>query len=312
MENYLKQIEKLKKEIPILQGENFKAASSGTRFKVFLSDKYVIRFRNDNSKLLKREANFLKQLNHPLVPKVLWEGEVDGSAAMVENRLPGETIDKLWKTFPEFIKINIIKQVVQFLHYLRIQNKDYIYSVNTGKKYITFLDCLIDTASQKIVRIKKVKQADELLASLVSIINNFQNKELFINAEQKSLVHGDLIIHNLLTDGKNLTGVLDWEFAFYSDPDYDLSRLFYYQECAKAYKEQGIDETFEAEYMDKLIAEISNSNLIKDIVLFQKKYRLIRAVFYLNALDWAVNSNSPEKNIRELINQWNKKTGLSR
>ncbi len=45
--------------------------------------------------------------------------------------------------------------------------------------------------------------------------------------------------------GKKLTGVLDWELALWGDSDYDLFRLFYYQECAKAYQEQGVDHTFE-------------------------------------------------------------------
>ncbi|TAN58170.1 hypothetical protein EPN15_01900, partial [Patescibacteria group bacterium] len=123
---------------------------------------------------------------------------------------------------------------------------------------------------------------------------------------------GDLIVHNILTDGKNLTGVLDWELALFGDSDHDLFRLFYYQECAKAYQEQGNDEAFEADYMDKLIAEILKSNIIKNNKLFQKKYQFVRATFFLNALYWAVNSSAPKKNINELIMWWNKKRGVKR
>jgi len=35
----------------------------------------------------------------------------------------------------------------------------------------------------------------------------------------------------------------------------------------------------------------------------------VRAFFYLNALNWAARSRFPKKNIQELIDQWNKKTG---
>lgn len=140
------------------------------------------------------------------------------------------------------------------------------------------------------------------------IINDPEIKKLFTITTKNVLVHGDLIIHNLLTDGKNLTGVLDWESGLWGDSDYDLFCLFYYQECAKAYQQQGIDETFEHDYMDKLIAAILKSDLIKNRKIFLKKYQFTRAFFYLNALDWATSSNSPRKNINELITLWNKKT----
>jgi len=308
MKNYLSRIRRIKQEFIALRGENFRVASNGTHHKVFLSNRYVIRFRDDNPKLLLRETIFLKRLDHPLIPKVSWEGKIDKSIAMAENRLPGENINILWKTLPKVSKANIIKQVIQFLQYLRTQTKDHVYSVSTGRKYKNFSDYLTDAIKQKIIRIKKFKQTDKILRDLSSIIEKTSVKNLF--SKRATIVHGDLIIHNLLTDGKNLTGVLDWELSIFGDPDYDLFRLFYYQECAKAYQEQGIDETFEADYMDNLIAAILKSNLIKNKKIFQKKYRFVRAIFYLNALYWASNSDNPQKNLNELIIQWNKKSGV--
>jgi len=310
MQNYLSRIEGIKKVLTILQEENFEAAPDGTHYKVFLSNRYAVRFRDDNPKLLLREANFLKQLNHPLIPKVLWVRKINGLIAMVENRLPGKSINIVWKTLLKTNKTNIIKQVVQLLQYFKAQTRDYIYSVNTGKRYNNFPDYLTDAIKQKVDRIKKFKRADKMLKDLLLVINKSENRGLFSDGEKTTLVHGDLIIHNLLTDGKNLTGILDWELALFGNPDYDLFRLFYYQECAKAYQEQGIDETFEADYMDKLITAILKSNLIENKELFQMKYQFVHAVFYLNALYWASNSDSPEKNINELITQWNKKSGV--
>ena len=310
MKGYLSQIEKIKKELVILQKEDFEVAPGGTHHKVFLSNGHAIRFRDDNPKLLLREANFLKQLNHSLIPRVLWTGSVNKSIAMVENRLPGNTINVVWKTLPRINQINIIKQIVQFLRYLKTQSRAYVYSVNTGEKYANFPDYLTDNIKQKMARMKKFKQTNKILKDLLSIIGNPDIKNFFPDKERTTLIHGDLIIHNLLTDGRNLTGVLDWELALFGDPDYDLLRLFYYQECAKAYQEQGIDETFEADYMDKLIAAILKSNLIEDKKLFQRKYQLVHAVFFLNAFNWAVNSGDPEKNTNELIAQWNKKGGV--
>lgn len=309
MQNYLSRIRKIKKQFAISEEERFVAAPNGTHHKVFLSNSYVVRFRDDNPKLLLREANFLKQLNHALIPKILWLGKVDQLFFMVENRLPGKTINLLWKNLSTSNKKNITEQVVKFLQYQRSQTKDYVYSVKTGKKYKRFLDYLTDGVKQRATSVKKFKQTNEIMGDLLLIINDPEVKNLFTIKTKATLIHGDLIIHNLLTDGKNLTGILDWELALWGDSDYDLFRLFYYQECAKAYQEQGVDETFESNYMDRLIATILKSDLIKNKKLFQRKYQLVHAIFYLNALYWATNSDSPEKNINEIIVQWDKKNG---
>jgi aminoglycoside phosphotransferase (APT) family kinase protein len=310
MPNYISQIAKIKREFALLQKESFKTAPSGTHHKVFLSDRYVIRFRDDNPKLLLREANFLKQLNYPLIPKVLWVGKINESIAVVENRLPGKTINLVWKTLPKVSQRNIIKQIVEFIQYLKTKTNNHIYSVNTGKKYNSFPDYLTDAIKQKTAGIKKFKQTNTILEELLLVIKKAEVKDFFFRRGKITLVHGDLINHNLLTDGRNLTGVLDWELALYGDPDYDLFRLFYYQECAYAYQEQGIDKTFEADYMNKLITAIMKTNLIENKKLFLSKYQFARAIFFLNALYWAVNSSNPGKNINELKVQWNKKSGV--
>ncbi|MFH0973124.1 MAG: aminoglycoside phosphotransferase family protein, partial [Patescibacteria group bacterium] len=289
MQNYLSRIRKIKKQFTISEEERFVVAPNGTHHGVFLSSRYAIRFRDDNPKLLLREANFLKQLIHALIPKILWLGKFDQLFFMVENRLPGETINLVWKNLSTSNKNNITEQVVKFLQYQRTQTKDYIYSVKTDKKYKRFLDYLADGVKQKVASIKKFKQTNEIMGDLLLIINDPEVKKLFTIKTKATLIHGDLIIHNLLTDGKNLTGVLDWELALWGDPDYDLFRLFYYQECAKAYQEQGVDEAFESDYMDRLIATILKSGLIKNKKIFQRKYQLVRAIFYLNALHWATS-----------------------
>lgn len=113
-----------------------------------------------------------------------------------------------------------------------------------------------------------------------------------------------MIIYNLLTDGKKLTGVVDWEMSRWSDPEHDAARLLYYPECARSYYDQGRDENLEYDFLNKIfskwIDEINEQS-------FQIKYNLYRSLFYLKALAWAVNSNSPDKNIKELERKWVKK-----
>lgn len=303
MSRHLLSVERLKRQLNFLRGEEFIAASSGTHHQVFLSKNYVIRFRDDDG-LLTRETDLLKRLRHPLVPKVFWVDKIDESEVMIEGRLPGKTIDSVWKSLRGADRKKIAEGVIEFIQYLRKQKRDYFYSVKTGKKYPSFFAELTDGIRQKSRAIKEFKQTGEILDGILSIISNPQARKLLSTSSSITVVHGDLIIHNLLTDGKDLTGVLDWELALFGDPDYDLFRLRYYEECAKAYQQQGIDETFESDFMDKVTAVINTSKIIENQTLFNEKYQFVRAIFYLNALYWAVKSDDPTRNIQELINQW--------
>lgn len=102
-------------------------------------------------------------------------------------------------------------------------------------------------------------------------------------------------MHNLLTDFRRLTGILDWEYAQYGDLFYDLARVIYYQECAKAYVDENRDEYFEYDFTTRLIKELS-----QNINLNFEKYKIIRSFFFIDTIIWALNSASPEKHLIEL------------
>lgn len=308
MKSFALPVNDLQGKLPFLRGEHFQRASTGTHHEVFVSEHYVIRLRQENPKLLAREVVFLKEMDHRLIPKIIWSGTVNTSFLMIENRLLGNPLNTMWKDMPDADQQHVIQEIIQFLTYLREQKRSKIYSVQTGKTYANFFDSLIDGFEKKLAIGETFQRAKDMLHTMSTVLYDPGAAELFAGA-QNSIVHGDVINHNLLTDGKHLTGILDWELAFYGDPDYDLSRLYYYRECAKAYQEQGIDDSYEAEYMNKLIKEIRKSDLMINNDRFEKKYRLIRAIFSINALYWATTSEAPEKNIAELVTSWNKKGG---
>ncbi|GHA10607.1 hypothetical protein GCM10007989_00990 [Devosia pacifica] len=47
--------------------------------------------------------------------------------------------------------------------------------------------------------------------------------------DRRGLVHGDFGSNNLLTDGKRITGVLDWSEAMIGDPLYDVANQFFWR-----------------------------------------------------------------------------------
>jgi hygromycin-B 4-O-kinase len=47
--------------------------------------------------------------------------------------------------------------------------------------------------------------------------------------EIRCLVHGDFGSNNVLTDGRRITGVLDWSEAMIGDPLYDIANIFFWR-----------------------------------------------------------------------------------
>ena len=289
---------------PWLAGQVFKRASSGTRHEVYLSDQYVIRISHNDTELIRRESELLHALHHPLVPTVLWNGAVAGGCAMIERRLPGLTLDTTWRSMTADSKQRVVNEVVDFLIYLRTQTGGIFYSVSTGRRHKSAQYHLTAGLAKKLHYIERLTAARSLVADIATILRRSIGTKI-----RPTLAHGDLIIHNLLTDGQKLTGVLDWEFARYTVRDYDLFRLRYYQECAAAYVVTGNDETYESDYMRQLIAAIYGAGLIKNEDEFENQYTFLRALFFLDALVWAAKSQRPEEEAAGLVVMWNKKSG---
>lgn len=301
--NFILYINKIQREGLIPLSETFQKADSGTKHTVFLSDHFVIRFREQEKEILARESDFITKINHPLVPRVISSGVSDGIPYMVENRLSGGIIEDKWKDLPGNKRKTLLGDFVGFLNYLRAQNFAYCYSVKTGKKYGNFYDLLTDGLESKLRTIRNFETAVGLLKNLHADI--IRGRDSF-SASSKALVHGDLIFHNLLTINGRLSGVLDWELALIGDPDYDVFRLMNFQRSAKLYLDRGDDKNFEHGYLTELLKMIRVSRTVDfDNPVFNAKYAVCRAIYYVDALFWAVNSDSPDKNIQEVITECN-------
>ncbi|MFL6351219.1 MAG: phosphotransferase family protein [Bryobacteraceae bacterium] len=46
--------------------------------------------------------------------------------------------------------------------------------------------------------------------------------------ENRRLIHGDFGSNNVLTDGRSITGVIDWSEASIGDPLYDVANIFFW------------------------------------------------------------------------------------
>lgn len=273
--------------------EIFKKAEKGTRSMVYLSDNFVIKI-NQDSAILKNEGEVLKSLNLDMSPKFVAFYEIENHGVLVEKMLAGQAIDEVWKDIDTARKDVIVASIVDAINKINQLKNDYFWSAQFQVKFVDYADLLLHKFKVNQESILKSRLSHIQFLKIAGNIKEGKIKRIFLKV-QPTLLHGDLIMHNILTDSKNLSGILDWEFAQYGDPFYDLARVMYYQECAKAYVDENRDEHFEYDFTSRLIKQLS-----QNIEMSFEKYKIIRSLFFIDTIIWALNSTEPEKNLAEL------------
>ncbi len=273
--------------------ENFQKAEKGTRSTVYLSDNFAVKINKDLS-VLKNESEVLKALNLNITPKFVNFYIIQGFGVLAEKKLGGRAIDDVWKDINIADKDKIITDIAGNIYKINQHKKDYFWSAQFNVKFKTYKDLLFYKFKLYQKRIFNNKLSHKLFLEIADNITEKRVDKIF-SPIQPTLLHGDLIMHNLLTDLRRLTGILDWEYAQYGDPFYDLARIIYYQECAKAYVDENRDEHFEYDFTSKLVEKLS-----KNINLDFEKYKIIRSFFFIDTIIWALNSQDSEKHLSEL------------
>ncbi len=65
--------------------------------------------------------------------------------------------------------------------------------------------------------------------------------------EIRRLIHGDFGSNNVLTDGRGITGVIDWSESAVGDPLYDVANIFFWRDWLECMRQQ-------AQYFEKSLA----------------------------------------------------------
>lgn len=262
--------------------EDFIRAEKGTRSNVYLSEHYVFKI-NQNINLLKSEAEILKSIKADKIPKFVKFLIKNKYSVLIEKRLLGVPVDCLWKNLTEDQKDQYIRDLVELVFYIHKCRFKKFWSVQYHQyfeNYDELLQYKLRIYQNKIFQNKaayqKYKKVEQYLKQ------DYVQK--FFSRVQPTLIHGDLIMHNILIHQNRFSGLIDWEFAQYGDPFYDLARVLYYQECAKDYLENHQDIHFEYDFTSRLIKKLEEK------IPYQKeKYQIIRSFYFIDTIIWALN-----------------------
>ncbi len=273
--------------------EDFRKAEKGTRSEVFLSENFVIKINRDLT-VSKNESEVLKTLDLDIAPKFLAFYTIKNHGVLVEQKIKGRSIDDVWKDVEISNRKKIVADTAEAVYKVNRQKKDYFWSAQFDIKFKNYKDLLFHKFKLNEKQIFENQLARKLFLEVSGNIEERKVEKIF-SQSIPALLHGDLIMHNLLTDSYRLTGILDWEYAQFGDSFYDLARVVYYQECAKAYIDEQRDEHFEYDFTTRLIEQLKQRTKF-DL----EKYMVIRSLFFIDSIIWALGSADPVKHLADL------------
>lgn len=231
--------------------EGLERADSVTN-EVWVTPDYVVRINRDASLRLHREAVLSQVLPDEVgYPALIQHGGEVGSDWLVAARLPGIPLSRAWPTMDRDARREAVRQVAMRLravHQTPCPKLDGLHDVPqlldpapTGAQATARLVRAIDKAAG-LPNVDATLMADarDQVEDMAGALDPF-------NA--RTIVHGDLSFENILWDGRQVTALLDFEYARPGPPDLDLDVLLRF--CALPYLHVAPDyeaETRAADY----------------------------------------------------------------
>ncbi len=195
---------------------------------VWMTPEFVVRINRDASLRLRREAVLSQvlpdEVGYP--PLVMHGGDV-GSDWLITRRLPGVPLSRAWPTLTEGQRRQAVGEVAERLravHEVRCPRLDGLHDVPhlldpapTGRAAtVRLVDALRRAGAMDHVDAALMNDAVDLVQRTAAVLDPF---------DSATIVHGDLTFENILWDGRQVTALLDFEYARPGPPDLDLDVL---------------------------------------------------------------------------------------
>ncbi|MEZ5378006.1 MAG: aminoglycoside phosphotransferase family protein [Acidimicrobiales bacterium] len=224
--------------------------ASSTRNEVFLSPDLVVRVNRHPNQRLRREALLCRHLpDAPWAPDVLAYGGEVGADYLIVRRRPGAPLSRWWPDLSSNMRRDAVRQLCTALavlhetqtpvHIPRIDNSPHLIDPRNVTPLVPLL-----------LAIEELTPIDPgLFADVLDYVHH--TADALSEYSQRTLIHGDLSFENLLWNGAELTGILDFEWCRGAPLDLELDVLFRF--CAFPHAHVAPDyeaRTLAADYVD--------------------------------------------------------------
>ncbi len=203
-----------------------------------LNDRYVLRASTiDGAARFARERRALDHLRAmPGIPQILGAGTLElGTQAhyLLLNKIPGQPVFSRWLAAPDTVRAEFVTGLVAVIRRVhRLPARGYIighYQSALRGWSGTWLAGHDAYMRQLLAQIR----SRPLTAEQSGLV---REAEIYYAAHHDALAysvgprfaHGDLHLYNVLAEADQVTGVIDWEWAYGggTEPDFDLDALF--------------------------------------------------------------------------------------
>jgi aminoglycoside phosphotransferase len=214
----------------------------------------------------KAATDHLRTLGYP-VPTYQYIDSMDEGTFWLESELPGMPIEQ-----------TTVGQATELLRLIDLQRGQTISAVQ-GQDWGWYVTSVVFRGESGLVRMlmQYSPETSALAAQIEGLALGLDGKVL----PNTDLVHGDLNIGQVLTQGETITAVLDWDQVGYGDRTLDLTGLWY----------SLIDQPEARDLVLKHMLEVSD----KDAVKIYASYKMLAMIsWHINKVDGDVTSVSTQ------------------
>lgn len=163
------------------------------------------------------------------IPRVVEIGQIDQTHAYcISHRIPGVTLQdarpaitrKLLRPTAGTMNAIATSDLTGFSGFGPFD----VHGAGSFPTWHSFLTRIRDHLFDCRIAIARHLETDRVLR----IVDLFERLAVYC-PEQRQLVHGDFGSNNVLTDGREITGVIDWSEALFGDPLYDVANIFFWR-----------------------------------------------------------------------------------
>jgi len=177
------------------------------------------------------------------VPKILDFGQIDGKRYLLMSKISGRKLSEDWFSFSDEQKENLIRQIVEQLKIFHSIGfaKYSSRRPNEFDNWETAIDWLTNLDRIEVDKIAGRHRED------FELVRDFylSHKQLLYDSDPPVLVHNDLHFENILHEGGELTGIIDFDFARQAPKDYELWHLLDSLRVPKYFVEEKLEKSWE-------------------------------------------------------------------
>ena len=255
-----------------------------TRNEVFLSTQHVVRINRHPNNRLRREATLLRSIpEYPWKPRVVSTGGEFGSDYLIVARKPGSPLSRWWPDLTMDQRHKAVSQLVDAMKV--IHNTQAPRSTPSVENCPQLLDTQLLTATRPMMvalnELADLPHVDSGVVEAARIMTK-RGARALAGVELRYLIHGDLTFENVLWDGSQISGILDFEWCRAAPLDLDLDVLlrfcaFPFAHVAPDYESRTTakDYAMIPGWLADLAPELfDSSNLAERLMLYALSYDL--------------------------------------